>query len=144
METILVKKDDSVTLPKYETTYSAGCDVKAHISEDIIIKPAERKLIKTGLYCEIPKGFEVQVRPRSGLALKNGITVLNTPGTIDSDFRGEIGVVLINLGDEPFTIHNGDRIAQLVLAPVVQANFVFVDSLSYTERSDGGFGHTGV
>ena len=144
METILVKKDETVTLPKYETPYSAGCDVKAHIDKDIIIKPKERALIPTGLFCEIPRGFEIQVRPRSGLALKKGITVLNTPGTVDADYRGMIGVILINLGEEPFEVHNGDRIAQLVLSPIVQANFVFVDNLSETERAEGGFGHTGV
>lgn len=131
-------------LPAYETTASAGLDVRAFIPEAIVLKPLERTLVKTGLFLEIPEGFECQVRPRSGLALKNGITVLNAPGTIDADYRGEVGVILINLSDQPFTIENGERIAQLVFARFEQARWEEVNELSNTERGAGGFGSTGV
>lgn len=137
-------EDETVILPQYKTADSSGCDVCAHIKEDITLNAGEHKLIKTGLYVEIPEGYELQVRPRSGLALKNGISVLNSPGTIDADYRGEIGVILINHSNEPFIVHNGDRIAQLVFAPVVQARFNVQSDLSDTNRGTGGFGSTGV
>lgn len=133
-------------LPQYETENSAGMDLRAWIEdgENIFLHPQQRKLIHTGLYMEIPKGYEGQIRPRSGLALKRGITVLNTPGTIDSDYRGEVGVILINLSNEPFCIANGDRIAQIVFSRCEQLEPVSVDSLDETERGEGGFGHTGI
>ncbi len=131
-------------LPKYETAASAGMDLRANLSESITLKPMERTLVKTGLFIELPVGFEAQVRPRSGLALKKGITVLNSPGTIDADYRGEIGVILINLSIEDFVIENGERIAQLVIAKYEQAEFVEVNELSETSRGAGGFGSTGV
>ena len=131
-------------LPKYETPASAGIDVRANLTTAIVLKPLERILVKTGLFLEIPEGYEAQVRPRSGLALKNGITVLNSPGTIDADYRGEVGVILINLSNQEFTIENGERIAQIVFAKVEQAEWLEVKSLSETERGEGGFGSTGV
>lgn len=131
-------------LPKYETIASAGMDLKANLSESITLKPLERTLVKTGLFMELPVGYEAQVRPRSGLALKKGITVLNSPGTIDADYRGEIGVILINLSNEDFVIENGERIAQLVIAKYQQAEFIEVNELSETSRGTGGFGSTGV
>ena len=138
------KKDEKVSLPSYETAGSAGADLRAHISSPVTIQSGERKLIPTGLYPEIPTGYEIQVRPRSGLSVKRGITVLNTPGTVDSDYRGEICVNIINLSDEIFVVNDGDRIAQAVVAPVVQALFEETDELSGTERGEGGFGSTGV
>ncbi len=131
-------------LPAYETIASAGLDVRANIQESIILKPLERTLVKTGLFMEIPVGYECQVRPRSGLAFKKGITVLNAPGTIDADYRGEVGVILINLSNEEFKIENGERIAQLVFAKVEQAEWDNVDVLTETDRGAGGFGSTGV
>ncbi len=131
-------------LPAYETPSSAGLDVRANLNESIVLKPFERALVKTGLFLEIPAGFECQVRPRSGLALKNGITVLNSPGTIDADYRGEVGVILINLSNEVFNIEDGERIAQLVFAQVEQAKWEESTVLSDTERGAGGFGSTGV
>ena len=131
-------------LPEYKTSGSAGCDVCAFTSHPIILNVGDRKLVPTGLFVSIPKGYEIQVRPRSGLAYKNGITVLNSVGTIDSDYRGEIGVLLINHGKEPFIVNNGDRIAQFVVAPVTQGKFQLVESLDETERGSGGFGSTGV
>lgn len=131
-------------LPKYETTASAGMDLRASISEPILLKPLERTLVKTGLFIELPLGYEAQVRPRSGLALKKGISVLNSPGTIDADYRGEIGVILINLSNEDFVIENGERIAQMVIAKHEQAQFIEVNELSETTRGAGGFGSTGV
>lgn len=131
-------------LPQYETAGSAGMDLTANIEIPCCLEPMERTLIKTGLFLEIPQGYEAQVRPRSGLALKQGITVLNSPGTLDCDYRGEVGVILINLGKESFLINPGDRIAQLVFAKCEQAEFVPVEVLSETERGDGGFGSTGV
>ncbi len=130
-------------LPQYATEASAGLDLRANISEDIELKPLERVLVKTGLYIELPVGYEAQVRPRSGLAYKHGITVLNSPGTIDADYRGEIGVLLVNLSNQPFTITNGERIAQLVIAKHEQAEWVEVEELSDTGRGAGGFGSTG-
>ncbi len=131
-------------LPAYETSSSAGLDVRANLQESVVLKPLERALIKTGLFLEIPHGFECQVRPRSGLAHKKGITVLNTPGTIDADYRGEVGVILINLSSEEVIIENGERIAQLVFAQVEQAHWIETEELSKTERGTGGFGSTGV
>ena len=131
-------------LPAYETKASAGLDVRASIDEPIVLKPLERTLVKTGLFLEIPEGFECQVRSRSGLALKKGVSVLNAPGTIDADYRGEVGVILINLSNETFIIEDGERIAQLVFASVEQANWINVQELSSTERGEGGFGSTGV
>lgn len=131
-------------LPKYETEASAGMDLRANLTEPITLKPLERTLVKTGLFMELPIGYEAQVRPRSGLALKKGITVLNSPGTIDADYRGEIGVILINLSSEDFVIENGERIAQLVIAKYEQAEFIEVNQLSETARGAGGFGSTGV
>ena len=131
-------------LPSYETLASAGMDLRAHTDTPITLQPMERSLIKTGLFIELPVGIEAQVRPRSGLALKKGITVLNSPGTIDADYRGEIGVILINLSNEPFTISNGDRIAQLVIAKHERADWQQVESLTETERGAGGFGSTGT
>ena len=131
-------------LPVYETELSAGMDVRAFIENPINLKPLERTLVKTGLYVELEKGFEIQVRPRSGLALKKGITVLNSPGTIDADYRGEIGVILINLSKENFIINSGDRIAQLVVCKYEQPIIKLSDSLGETERGKKGFGSTGV
>ena len=131
-------------LPAYETTSSAGLDVRASLDAPIELKSLERVLVKTGLFIEIPAGFECQVRPRSGLAFKNGITVLNSPGTIDADYRGEVGVILINLSNETFVIEDGERIAQLVFAKVEQAEWNISIELSETERGTGGFGSTGV
>ena len=130
-------------LPKYETNASAGMDLRANIDEPVEMAPLERKLVPTGLYMELPVGYEAQVRPRSGMAIKHGISVLNTPGTIDADYRGEIRVILVNLSKEPYTIHDGDRIAQMIISSHVQAQWVEVDVLSETERGAGGFGHTG-
>lgn len=131
-------------LPSYETSSSAGLDVRANLNGSIELKPMERALVKTGLFIEIPAGFECQVRPRSGLAFKNGITVLNSPGTIDADYRGEVGVILINLSNETFIIQDGERVAQLVFAKVEQAEWEVTIELSETERGAGGFGSTGV
>ena len=131
-------------LPKYETILSAGMDVRANLVIPIELKPFERKLIPTGIFLEIPEGFECQVRPRSGLALKKGITVLNSPGTIDADYRGEVGVILINLSNESFVVEHGERIAQLVFAKVEHVFLEQVEMISETERGSGGFGSTGV
>jgi len=131
-------------LPEYETELSAGMDVRAFVDIPITLEPLERTLVKTGLYAELEKGFEIQVRPRSGLALKKGITVLNTPGTIDADYRGEIGVILINLSKEKFIINSGDRIAQLVVSKHEQPTIKLTDSLGDTKRGDKGFGSTGI
>ncbi len=131
-------------LPAYATKQSAGLDLRADIDEDVILQPLQRQLIPTGLHIALPEGYEAQVRPRSGLALKHGVTVLNTPGTIDADYRGEIGVVLVNLSQDPFTVHPGERVAQLVVARYEQADLVSVDVLDETERGEGGYGHTGV
>jgi dUTP pyrophosphatase len=130
-------------LPAYQSTLASGFDVRAQIPSSVVLKPGERALIATGLCFEIPEGFEIQARPRSGLAIKNGISLVNTPGTIDADYRGEVKIILINLGQEPFIIQPQDRIAQLVLCPVVQAQFQLVEQLSDTARGAGGFGSTG-
>ena len=131
-------------IPTYATPQSAGMDLRANIEETIILKPLERKLIPTGLHIALPEGYEAQVRPRSGLAIKYGITCLNTPGTIDADYRGDIGVILINLSNEPFTINPGDRIAQMVIGIFGQVEWEVVDELNETERGEGGFGHTNI
>ncbi len=131
-------------LPTYETIASAGLDIRANLTQSITLKPLERALVNTGIFLEIPVGYEAQVRPRSGLAFKNGVTVLNSPGTIDADYRGEVGVILINLSNEHFLINNGERIAQLVFAKVEQAQWTEVEILSDTARGEGGFGSTGV
>lgn len=131
-------------LPSYETIASAGMDLRANITDPIILKPLERIIVKTGLFIELPIGYEAQVRPRSGLAAKNGVTVLNAPGTVDADYRGEIGVILVNLSNEGFTIQNGERIAQLVIAKHERAEWTVVQELSETSRGEGGFGSTGV
>lgn len=132
------------SLPNYETIASAGMDLRASIPEAVKLKPLDRAIIKTGLFIELPLGFEAQVRPRSGLAAKRGITVLNAPGTVDADYRGEIGVILVNLSNEEFTIENGERIAQLVIAKHERAEWEEVEGLSETSRGEGGFGSTGV
>jgi dUTP pyrophosphatase len=130
-------------LPQYATPLSAGVDLRANIDAPVVLKPLERKLIPTGLFIELPAGYEAQIRPRSGLALKKGITVLNTPGTIDADYRGEIGVILINLSNEEFVVEDGERICQMVIASHEQAEWHIEESLGETERGTGGFGHTG-
>ncbi len=140
--------DPEVGLPTYETAGAAGADVRANLPEDsrargFVLQPMERKVVPTGLRVEIPGGFEIQVRPRSGLALKHGITLPNTPGTIDSDYRGPLGVLLVNLGPEPYTVRHGDRIAQLIVAPVVRAAFELAGALGESARGTGGFGSTG-
>jgi len=141
---IQIKKlHPDAVVPRYMTELAAGMDVQALVDQPIILLPGERCLVPTGLAMAIPPGFEIQVRPRSGLAIKNGIALVNSPGTIDADYRGEIQIILINLGNENFTIHSGDRIAQLVLAPVCQAELSVVGELAGTERGSGGFGHTG-
>lgn len=129
-------------LPKYQTELSAGMDLYANLDESITLKPLERKLIPTGLFLELPEGFEAQIRPRSGLAIKNGITVLNAPGTIDADYRGEVGVILVNLSSDNFTINNGDRIAQMVIAKYENAEWQQVSEINETDRGAGGFGST--
>ena len=131
-------------LPAYATPQSAGMDLRANIEAPITLRPMERRLIPTGLHIALPEGYEAQVRPRSGLALKHGLTVLNSPGTIDADYRGEVGVLLINLSQEVFVINDGERIAQMVIARHEQADFVVVEELDQTERGEGGYGHTGV
>jgi dUTP pyrophosphatase len=141
---IRIINKSSHTLPAYETFASAGMDLRAHISEQVILKPMERKLVPTGLFIELPLGFEAQIRPRSGLALKHGITVLNTPGTIDADYRGEIKILLINFSDTDFDINNGDRIAQMIIAKHEQITWELVETLSETARGAGGYGHTGL
>ena len=131
-------------LPNYETIASAGMDLRANLAESITLNPLERTIVKTGLFIELPIGFEAQVRPRSGLAVKKGITVLNSPGTVDADYRGEIGVILVNLSNEVFIIENGERIAQLIIAKHERAEWIEVQELSETSRGEGGFGSTGV
>jgi dUTP pyrophosphatase len=131
-------------LPAYETVASAGMDLRANLLEDIIIKPLERSLVPTGLFIEIPTGYEAQIRPRSGLAIKHGITLLNSPGTIDADYRGEIRIILVNLSNQDFVIRNGERIAQMIIAAHEKAEWEETDELVETERGSGGFGHTGT
>ena len=140
---VKIVNQSSNPLPAYQTIHAAGMDLSANLTESIVLQPLERKLIPTGLYIELPEKSEAQIRPRSGLALKFGITVLNSPGTIDSDYRGELKVLLINLSNEPFTINHGDRIAQMVIARVEQAHLLEVIELTSSDRASGGFGSTG-
>lgn len=142
--TIKIINKSSHALPHYETEASAGMDLRANLQTAVTLQPLERAIIKTGLFIELPIGTEAQVRPRSGLAAKKGVTVLNAPGTIDADYRGEIGVILVNLSSESFTVENGERIAQLVIAKHERADWQQVEELSSTERGEGGFGSTGV
>ncbi len=142
--TIKIINKSQHDLPSYETIASAGMDLRANLEQSIELKPLERAIVKTGLFIELPIGFEAQVRPRSGLAAKNGITVLNSPGTIDADYRGEIGVILVNLSADDFIIKNGERIAQLIIAKHERADWISVQELSETSRGEGGFGSTGV
>ncbi|WP_347067085.1 dUTP diphosphatase [Flavobacterium sp. WV_118_3] len=142
--TIKIINKSQHALPEYETIASAGMDLRANITDPITLNPLERALVKTGLFIELPIGYEAQVRPRSGLAFKKGITVLNSPGTVDADYRGEIGVILVNLSNEPFVIENGERVAQLVIAKHERAEWELVGTLSETVRGEGGFGSTGV
>lgn len=141
--TVNIVNKSKHTLPEYATALSAGMDIRANISESIVLKPLERKLIPTGLFIELPAGFEAQIRPRSGLAIKKGITILNSPGTIDADYRGEICVILVNLSTEDFIVNDGERICQMVIASHVQAEWIDVAELATTDRGAGGFGHTG-
>jgi len=143
MEVKIVNHSDN-PLPEYSTSSSAGMDLRAKLDQDVRLKPLERKLIPTGLFIELPQGFEAQIRPRSGLALKKGISVLNTPGTIDADYRGEIGIILVNLSSEEFVIKNGERICQMVINKVETVKWKQVGSLEETVRGAGGFGHTGT
>jgi dUTP pyrophosphatase len=131
------------SLPEYTTEHSAGMDLRANIDNDILIGPMKRALVRTGLYLEIPVGYEAQIRPRSGLAIKKGITVLNSPGTIDADYRGEVCVILVNLSDEEFVVKDGERICQMIISKHEKVEWISVDELVKTERADGGFGHTG-
>ena len=142
MEVKIINKSKHA-LPAYATELSAGMDLRANLSEPVLLKPLERKLIPTGLYMELPQGYEAQIRPRSGLAIKKGITVLNSPGTIDADYRGEICVIIVNLSAEEFEINDGERICQMVIAAHAQAEWVEVTALDESERGEGGFGHTG-
>jgi dUTP pyrophosphatase len=142
--TINIINKSQHALPNYETIASAGMDLRANLTQAITIQPLERAIVKTGLFIELPIGYEAQVRPRSGLAAKNGVTVLNSPGTIDADYRGEIGVILVNLSNDPFVIENGERIAQLIIAKHERAEWIEVQELTETSRGAGGFGSTGV
>ncbi len=139
-----LKKDHPVSLPQYMTEGSSGMDLFASLAQEVTLAPGERKLIPAGISVAIPEGFEGQIRPRSGLAIQKGIGIVNGPGTIDADYRGEVGVLLINFGKEPFTIRNGDRIAQMVISPVTRVTLEEVDDLPPTRRQGGGFGHTGI
>ena len=143
MEVKIVNKSKH-NLPEYKTKYSAGLDLRANLDNEILLKPLERKLIPTGLFIELPEGYEAQIRPRSGLALKHGISVLNTPGTIDADYRGEIGVILVNLSNEEFIVKDGERICQMIINKHETISFKVVELLNDSERGAGGFGHTGV
>lgn len=136
--------EKEIPLPRYMTERSSGMDLFAAVDEEVTLEPGERKLVPTGIALSIPEGYEGQVRPRSGLALREGVTLLNTPGTIDADYRGEVGVLLMNLGQRPFKVRRGDRIAQLVIVPVCRAEWELVEELDPTPRSEGGFGHTGA
>ncbi len=141
---VKIKKEEGATTPSYASPGAAGADISAFIPDPIVLKPGETALIPTGLFFEIPPGYEAQIRPRSGLALKHGITFLNSPGTIDSDYRGEIKIIMTNLGSANFTVENGMRIGQVVFAKVYRGNFVEQEKLEETKRSHGGFGHTGI
>ena len=141
---VICKAENKDFLPVYSSAEAAGADLRACIQEDIVLKPGERYLVPTGLSIQLPAGYEAQIRPRSGLAIKHGISLVNTPGTIDSDYRGEVKIIMINLGSEDFVIKRGDRIAQMVIAPVTHGMFAMADSLDATDRGAGGFGSTGV
>ena len=143
VEVAHVVGSEDLPLPKYMTEHASGMDLSAAVKEDMVLKPGEIKLVPTGVQIAIPTGYEGQVRPRSGLALKHGISIVNSPGTIDADYRGEVGVILVNLGEKDFLIRRGDRIAQLVINKVSRADLVYVDKLAKTSRNAGGFGHTG-
>ncbi len=143
MKVLIVNKSGN-PMPAYATVGSAGLDLRANLTEEVVIKPLGRAIVPTGIYMALPVGYEAQIRPRSGLAAKSGVTVLNSPGTIDSDYRGEVCAILVNLSDTPFTIHNGDRICQMVIAKYEAADISEVSTLDETERGSGGFGHTGV
>ena len=142
--TVKIINESSNNLPQYATPYAAGMDLRANLKEPVTLQPLERRLIPTGIRIELPEGYECQIRPRSGLALKSGITVLNTPGTIDADYRGEIGVILVNLSDKPFTVNHGERICQMVVARHASVEWQPSDNLAESNRGDGGFGHTGI
>lgn len=142
--TVKIINKSNNPLPQYSTPYSAGMDLRANLEEAVTLQPLERKLIPTGLFIELPEGYECQIRPRSGLALKHGISVLNSPGTVDADYRGEIGVILVNLSNEPFTVNPSERICQMVVARHSTVEWECVEQLAESERSSGGFGHTGV
>ena len=142
--TVKIINKSNNPLPQYSTPYSAGMDLRANLEEAVTLQPLERKLIPTGLFIELPEGYECQIRPRSGLALKHGISVLNSPGTVDADYRGEIGVILVNLSNEPFTVNPGERICQMVVARHSTVEWECVEQLAESERSSGGFGHTGA
>ena len=144
MVQIKVVNKGNQPLPKYQTAQSAGMDLRANIDAPILIKPLDRKLIPTGLHIALPEGYEAQIRPRSGLAIKKGITVMNTPGTIDPDYTGDVGVILVNISNEDFVVQPGDRIAQMVINKFEQAKFEVVEELDETERGEGGYGHTGI
>ena len=144
MVQIKVVNKGNQPLPKYQTSQSAGMDLRANIDAPVLIKPLDRKLIPTGLHIALPEGYEAQIRPRSGLVIKNGITIINTPGTIDPDYRGDVGVILVNISNEDFVVQPGDRIAQMVINKFEQAKFEVVEELDETERGEGGFGHTGT
>lgn len=144
MKVVKIVNKSRHQLPQYSTACSAGMDLRANIDSPIVLRPFQRALVPTGLFISLPEGYEAQVRPRSGLAFKHGITVLNTPGTIDADYRGEIGVILVNLGQEDFVVNDGERIAQMVVARYEQVELLAVETLDETERGAGGFGHSGV
>lgn len=135
---------EDIPLPAYATEHAAGMDIRAAVTEPVVLQPGQRAMIPTGLHVELPPGIEAQIRPRSGLAARNGITMLNSPGTIDADYRGEIRVIVINHGNQPFTVQRGDRVAQMIVAPVIQVRWQDAESLNDTKRGHGGFGHTGT
>ena len=144
MVQIKVVNKGNQPLPKYQTSQSAGMDLRANIDAPVLLKPLDRKLIPTGLHIALPEGYEAQIRPRSGLVIKNGITIINTPGTIDPDYRGDVGVILVNISNEDFVVQPGDRIAQMIINKFEQAEFEVVEELDETERGEGGYGHTGI
>lgn len=144
MKSVKIVNKSHHPLPQYSTLCSAGMDLRANLENPIVLKPLQRALVPTGLFMALPEGYEAQVRPRSGLALKFGVTVINTPGTIDADYRGEVGVILVNLGQEDFIVNDGERIAQMVVAKYEQVELLAVEALDETERGEGGFGHSGV
>lgn len=144
MVQIKVVNKGNQPLPKYQTAQSAGMDLRANINAPVLLKPLDRKLIPTGLHIALPEGYEAQIRPRSGLVIKNGITIINTPGTIDPDYTGDVGVILVNISNEDFVVQPGDRIAQMIINKFEQAEFEVVEELDETERGEGGFGHTGI